>query len=166
MADTTPIEKLQPCLLDRLTDNEPKMREEGRAHRIVSNQKYRRGVLRDLEWLFNTVGYIRTGDLEPFRLKDYPEAYRSVINYGTRQLCGVGHPDLDQLRADLIELIRMFEPRIEARSLVVKVDIVGNIITFRLEGTLWANPIPEQLNVKTSLDIETGLCVLGDVPNG
>jgi len=53
MAELTAIEKLQPCLLDRLTDDEPGKKEESRAQRVVSLQRYRRGVLRDLEWLFN-----------------------------------------------------------------------------------------------------------------
>ncbi len=54
MAELTPLEKLQPCLLDRLTDDDPKNGEESRAQRVVSLSRYKRGVLRDLEWLFNT----------------------------------------------------------------------------------------------------------------
>jgi len=54
MPDVTPLEKLQPCLLDRLTDDEPRKQEESRSQRVISHQKYRRGVLRDLEWLFNS----------------------------------------------------------------------------------------------------------------
>src|SRR5512140_3429227 len=98
MADLTAIEKLQPCLLDRLTDDEPEKREESRSQRVVSLQRYRRGVLRDLEWLFNAHGYLVTEGLESFRLRDYPHAYRSVLNFGTRQLCGISSPDLDRLQ--------------------------------------------------------------------
>ena len=47
MAETA-IEKLQPCLLDRLTDDEPGKKEESRSQRVISHQKYKRGVLRDL----------------------------------------------------------------------------------------------------------------------
>ena len=37
MADViTPLDKLQPCLLDRLTDDEPGKREESRSQRIIS----------------------------------------------------------------------------------------------------------------------------------
>ena len=86
MADQTPIERLQPCLLDRLTDDEPDKREESRTQRVSSHQKYRRVVLRDLEWLFNTSAYLSLEVMESFQLKNYTEAYRSVINYGPRQL--------------------------------------------------------------------------------
>ena len=58
-------------------------------------------MLRDLEWLFNTSAYLRSEGLESFQLKDYPQAYRSVINYGTRQLCGLTAPDLERLQEEL-----------------------------------------------------------------
>ena len=48
MAELTPLEKLQPCLLDRLTDDEPQKGEESRMQRVISAQRYRRGVLSDL----------------------------------------------------------------------------------------------------------------------
>ena len=70
MAELTPIEKLQPCLLDRLTDDEPGNQKESRLQRVVSPQKYRAGVLRDVEWLFNSRAYPRLEGMESFRLKD------------------------------------------------------------------------------------------------
>ncbi|MHC4560155.1 MAG: type VI secretion system baseplate subunit TssE, partial [Planctomycetota bacterium] len=36
MAELTPRDRLQPCLLDRLTDNEPEVSKESRDQRIVS----------------------------------------------------------------------------------------------------------------------------------
>ncbi len=166
MAEQTPIERLQPCLLDRLTDDEPDKREESRAQRVVSHQKYRRGVLRDLEWLFNTSAYLAIEGMESFKLKDYPEAYRSVINYGTRQLCGMTGVDLDRLQEELGEAIRVFEPRISPRSLTIHTNKERNLVMFEIEGEMWANPLPEHLHVKTSVDLETGQCLLGDAPHG
>ena len=58
MSDLTPIEKLQPCLLDRLTDDEPTKPVESRRERVVSMQRYRNGVLRDLGWLFNSNAFL------------------------------------------------------------------------------------------------------------
>src|SRR5947207_2579993 len=147
-----PIERLQPCLLDRLTDDEPANKEESRSQRIISNQKYRRGVLRDLEWLFNTQAYLRGDGLESFELKDYPDAYRSVINFGARQLCGLTAPDLERLQEELAEAIRVFEPRITPHSLTIHADMERNLITFDVEGELWANPLPEHLHVKTTVE--------------
>ena len=103
---------------------------------------------------------------ETFRLRDYPEAWRSVINYGVRQLCGLTGPDLEELQEQLAEAVRAFEPRLTARNLAVRADRERNLITFDIEGELWANPLPEHLHVKTTVDVETGQCLLGDAPHG
>jgi type VI secretion system protein ImpF len=166
MPDLTPIEKLQPCLLDRLTDDEPGKQQESRSQRVISNEKYRRGVLRDLEWLFNAQAYLFVDGLESFHLKDYPHAYRSVINFGTRQLCGLTAPDMERLREDLAEAIRTFEPRLTARHLTIHADMARNLVAFEIDGELWANPLPEHLHLKTTVDVETGQCLLGDAPHG
>jgi type VI secretion system protein ImpF len=166
MAEPTILEKLQPCLLDRLTDDEPSQKEESRSQRVVSLQRYRRGVLRDLEWLFNAHGYLRVEGLESFQLKDYPEAYRSVLNFGTRQLCGVSTLDLEQLQEELAAAVHVFEPRITPRSLSIQANSERNLVQFDVEGELWANPLPEHLHVKTTVDLETGQCLLGDSPHG
>lgn len=166
MAELTTLEKLQPCLLDRLTDDEPLKQEESRSQRVISSQKYRRGVLRDLEWLFSTNAYLRMEGFEDFRLTDYPQAWRSVINYGTRQLTGLVAPDLEELREQLAEAIEFFEPRIIPRSMKIQTSQERNVVTFEIHGELWANPIPEHLFIKTKVDIETGQCLLGDATNG
>ena len=166
MADLTPTEKLQPCLLDRLTDDEPLKQEESRTQRVISPQKYRRAVLRDLEWLFNTSAYLALEGLESFNLKDYPHAWRSVINYGTRQLTGLHAPDLDELREQLAEALQFFEPRIIPRTMTISANMEHNLIAFEIHGELWANPVPEQLFIRTKVDIETGQCLLGDAANG
>ena len=171
MPDLTPIEKLQPCLLDRLTDEEPDKHVETRQSRTVSLQKYRRGVLRDLEWLFNSHAYLSVEGLETFKLRDYPEAFRSVINFGIRQVFGLTTPgDLHQWQEELSEALRVFEPRINTRGLNVRVSrgdgADPNLVKFEVEGELWANPLPEHLHLKTKVDIETGLCLLGDSPHG
>lgn len=162
MSDFTPTERLQPCLLDRLTDEEPDRNEESRSHRVVSHQRYRRGVMRDLQWLFNTSAFLSGADLGDTRLDDYPEALKSVLNYGTRQLCGLTAPDMDSLRRHLTQALQVFEPRISARSLTVRTDIERNIVSFEVDGELWANPLPEHLHLRTAVDLETEQCLLGD----
>ena len=166
MPEPIRIEKLQPCLLDRLTDDEPGKQEESRSQRVVTHQKYRRGVLRDLEWLLNTQAYLNIEGMESFQLKDYPEAFRSVINFGTRQLCGLTAPDLERLQEELGEAIQAFEPRLTPRTLAVRADLERNLLTFHVEGELWANPLPEHLHLKTTVDLETGQCLLGDSSHG
>ncbi|MDB6066629.1 MAG: lysozyme protein [Pedosphaera sp.] len=166
MAELTPLEKLQPCLLDRLTDDDPKVTEESRNQRVISMQRYRRGVLRDLEWLFNTSAHLAEEGEDKFRLSNYPEAFNSVINFGTRHLCGLTGAELNELERQLVDAIHFFEPRILRNSLTVKATIELQIMAFEIHGELWANPMPEQLFIKTKIDLETGQCSLGDRADG
>ena len=49
-----PTDRLQPALLDRLTDDEPDKRQEPVQARVLSKTRMRQSVLRDLAWLFVT----------------------------------------------------------------------------------------------------------------
>lgn len=163
--NAVPLEKLQPCLLDRLTDDEPLKQEESRTSRVISLEKYKTGVRRDLEWLFNTNAFPTNEVTEPLHAK-YLEAARSVINFGVRQLCGQSSPNLDRLKDEITEAIRVFEPRISPRSLTIRADLERNFLTFDIEGELWTNQRPEHLHLKTIVDVENGQCLLGDAPHG
>jgi type VI secretion system protein ImpF len=164
MAEPTSAERLQPCLLDRLTDDEPDKKEEGRNQRVISPKRYKDGVQRDLMWLLNASAHVPVegaGDRE-FRLSDYPEAYRSVLNFGTRQLAGLVAPDMQSMERELVAALQVFEPRILRRSLKVQAQLALNQLTITLWGQLWANPMPEELYICTRIDIETGQCSVSD----
>jgi type VI secretion system protein ImpF len=62
MVDLTARERLQPSLLDRLTDEEPGSEAESRERRVLSLRALRNGVLRDLAWLFNTTCLLSADD--------------------------------------------------------------------------------------------------------
>jgi type VI secretion system protein ImpF len=162
MPELAVVEKLQPCLLDRLTDDDPKNSQESRSQRVISLQRYRQGVLRDLQWLFSSSAHLPEEGQAAFRLEDFPEAYRSVINFGTRHLFGVMAPNMRELERQLTEALYIFEPRILRNSLKVRSQLGGNMVTLEVEGSLWASPLPEHLHIKTRLDLETGQCSLGD----
>jgi len=166
MPELTPFEKLQPCLLDRLTDDDPQNTQEGRSQRVISLSRYKRGVLRVLEWLLNASAHLPGEGGTGWRLEDFPEAERSVINFGTRQLSGLFAPDMHELERHLADALQLFEPRILSQSVTVHAAMDRNVIDIEIRGELWANPIPEQLYVKTNIDLETGLCTLGDSPDG
>jgi type VI secretion system protein ImpF len=162
MPELTVVEKLQPCLLDRLTDDEPKKAQESRAQRVISLQRYRQGVLRDLQWLFNASAHLAHEGESTINLEDYPDALRSVINFGTRHLFGVMTPDMRELERQLTQALYTFEPRILRNSLKIHSQIEGSVIALDVEGELWATPLPEHLHIKTRLDLETGHCSVGD----
>jgi type VI secretion system protein ImpF len=162
----TPLDRLQPCLLDRLTDDEPGKREESRNQRIISLQRYKAGVLRDLEWLFNSIGHFPDERAGEGTLGDYEEAYRSVINFGIRQLYGRLAPDVDEIEKQLTDALIVFEPRINRRTLRVSVTLERNVLSIELTGELWVNPLPEKLFIKTELDLESSSCSIKEAGNG
>jgi type VI secretion system protein ImpF len=162
----TPLDRLQPCLLDRLTDDEPGKKEESRGQRIISLQRYRAGVLRDLEWLFNSVGHFPDEAVGDITFADYEEAYRSVINFGIRQLYGRLAPDIQEIEKQMGDAILVFEPRINRRTLRINVSVDRNVLSIELSGELWVNPLPEKLFIKTELDLESSQCSVKDAGNG
>jgi type VI secretion system protein ImpF len=158
MAELTVRERLQPSLLDRLTDDEPKKKVESREQRVISLERLRAGVLRDLSWLLNTGNLAQTDDLEA-----YPEVACSVVNFGTRDLSGITASSLlmDSLARMMRQVILDFEPRIlrdtlSVRAIVEEQRMNVNAVTFVIEGTLWAQPIPLRMFMKTEVDLETG----------
>jgi type VI secretion system protein ImpF len=162
----TLLDRLQPCLLDRLTDDEPGKREESRNQRIVSLQRYKAGVLRDLDWLFNSVGHFPDERVGEATFADYEEAFRSVINFGIRQLYGRLAPDIEEIQKQLLEAVITFEPRINRRTLRVEVKIERNTLSIELTGELWVNPLPEKLFIKTELDLESSECSTKEASHG
>src|SRR6185295_13455985 len=99
MPEPPPKERLQPSLLDRLTDDEPDKTQESRDKRILSPAKLRESVRRDLTWLFNTVNLAATCDLEA-----YSQVQRSSLNYGLPDLAGRTASSVD--KAALERLLR------------------------------------------------------------
>jgi type VI secretion system protein ImpF len=150
-------ERIQPCLLDRLTDENPEAVKESRNERVISVKRYREGVLRDLIWLLNAKAHTDRDGLDEF-----PEAARSVLNFGTRDLCGLisSSLDLGTLEEEIADAMRRLEPRINPGSLVVTAvsgsQKFANGIAIEIRGDLWAYPVPEQLYVRTEIDLDTG----------
>lgn len=164
MAELTQKEKLQPSLLDRLTDNNPESQVESRAQRVLSLQQLRKSVIRDLGWLLNT------GNLEARQNLDrFPAASHSVVNYGMPDIAGIttGDLEVDAVEQAVKQAIIDFEPRILRNSLIVKMVVDheamnSNSIVFEIEGELWAQPVPLRVFLKTELDLETGDVQIAD----
>ena len=158
MAELKPQERLQPSLLDRLTDDEPDRKQESRHHRVLSQRRLRYLVRRDLVWLLNTGQLSATVDLS-----NYPLVAESVLNYGIPSLAGhtLSSLELPLLEKSLKEAIVAFEPRILQGGLRVRIvqdekESRPSGISFVIEGQLWADPSPERLYMRTQLDLETG----------
>ena len=97
----------------------------------------------------------RTKPVGEVNFRDYKDAFRSVINFGIRQLYGRLAPDVEEIEKQLFDALVTFEPRINRHTLKVSVQIERNILSIELTGELWVNPLPEKLFIKTELDLES-----------
>ena len=161
-----PQDRLQPALLDRLTDEEPDKKQEPREARILSKSRMRQSVLRDLAWLFNSTR------LEAItNLARVPNVRRSVVNFGLPALSGwtASSLDISELARAVREAILAFEPRILPASLQVKTVFEAgtldhhNVIGVEIHGELWAQPVPLEFLVRTEFDLETGKVQIADL---
>ena len=159
MAELTSRERLQPSLLDRLSDDAPGQLHEPREQRVLSMRALRKAVLRDLGWLLNSTALGGMQDLS-----GYPLAARSVLNFGLPDLSGKTATGLDPLvlARRIQQVIEDFEPRILPGSVQVTPlcrhteHASPNQVAFEIHGELWGQPLPERLYLKTELDLEAG----------
>ena len=161
-----PQERLQPALLDRLTDDEPGNKQEPLEARVLSKRRLRQSVLRDLAWLFNATR-LETGS----ELSGAPYVRGSVVNFGLPALSGQGVSSLDatDLARAIREAILNFEPRILPDTLRVTTMLEPgqldhhNVVGVQIHGELWAQPVPLEFLVRTEFDLETGKVRIDDL---
>ncbi|MFV0360828.1 type VI secretion system baseplate subunit TssE [Tropicimonas sp.] len=158
MADRTILERLQPSLLDRLTDDEPHRQSEGREARVIDIRRLREIVRRDLAWLLNTTNLDSQIDAEL-----YPNVRRSVVNYGIDPVAGDSSTlrRADAIRAAIRRSVEMFEPRIRTGSVDVTMreddsDRSVTSIFFDIRADMWAQPLPLELYLQSEVDLTTG----------
>ncbi len=162
MAESFSRDRLQPALFDRLIDESPGHATEATEQRMISRQRLRESVLRDLTWLLNAQADL---DCEPgLALERSNPARRSVVNFGMPPLSGrlVSRLEIADVERMVRDAIATFEPRILPETLAVRArlpdDPMGhhNCLSFEIVGQLWAQPYPLELLLKTEIDLETG----------
>jgi type VI secretion system protein ImpF len=172
MPELTPQERLQPALLDRLTDEAPEKRQEPLEQRVMSKRRLREAVLRDLAWLFNATRLEATLDVPKTAAGAERAPWRrSVINFGLPALSGklASTLEANDLERAIRQSILDFEPRILPASLEVKALLETteldhhNVIGVEIRGQLWAQPVPLELLVRTEIDLETGRVEIADL---
>jgi type VI secretion system protein ImpF len=176
VAGLTSQERLQPSLLDRLTDTDPTSSRESLEARVLSKQQLRSAVLRDLSWLFNTTRLQPDAVLAPpdeVRMwKEASFARTSVLNFGIPALSGKNISMLHFAAVEnaVREAIMLFEPRIDPKTLVVEVNreagsfnIQHNSLKLVIRGHMWNQPVPLELLLSADVDVETGLAAVRDL---
>ncbi len=139
-------------LLDRLTDEDPKRREEVPLSRSKALAALKVAVRRDLEWLLNT----RRAERElP------PEVARSVFMFGLPE-----HSPASEDRAQVFQelakrmeaAIAIFEPRLAGVKVVLspRQDSTSRRIDLIIEGLLRIDPSPEHVSFDTTLELTNG----------
>ena len=159
-------DRLQPALLDRLTDDEPLNQLESSDLRVISKARMREAVLRDLSWLFNT-----TQPLTDVDTAGFADAERSVLSFGLPPLSGQTLSSIDAhgLEQRVAQAILKFEPRILPHTLEVVALLSGsqvshhNQIGFKISGQVWAQPVPLELLLQTNVNLETGQVEIRDL---
>jgi type VI secretion system protein ImpF len=157
----------QKELLDRVVMLEQRRRFESREQRVMSLERLKQSVLRDLSWLLNTE-YLEAA----YSLERYPEVRSSVLNYGIPSIVGLTITDLtDTMRGGLAKTLRdaivRFEPRLDPDSIVVrthadKEQMDGRTLTFEIEAELIAEPAPLRLLLTSIVDLENGHATLAE----
>ena len=165
MANWSLPEKLQPSLLDRLTDLHPEKKKESSSQQVLSQQRYKDAVIRDLGWLLNSVSMDSVFDLSA-----YPDAKHSVINYGLPDISGQTASSIDTTTMEkaLQSVIYEFEPRIIPNTLKIKVhsqpdEMSHNSLVFEIEGVVFGQPMPFQVLLRSELDLECGEFTVSEV---
>ena len=177
MAGLTSQERLQPSLLDRLTDLDTASAREAIDARVLTKQQLRAAVLRDLSWLFNTTRAepdAQRGDpQEVAEWKSAPQVRNSVINFGIPALSGIvlSRMQFAALEQAFRQAIVQFEPRIDPKTLVVEVNretgfnIQHNSLRLVIRGHMWNQPVPLELLLSADVDVETGMAAVRDMRN-
>ncbi|MEM6824710.1 MAG: type VI secretion system baseplate subunit TssE [Pseudomonadota bacterium] len=157
MADRTIADKLQPSLLDRLTDDDPGGQSEARDARVIDIQRLREIIRRDLAWLLNSNNLGAMIDEESF-----PNVANSTLNYGVREVSGEFSTKrrAELIRASMRQAIERFEPRIRDGALEIMLrqeeQKSETIVSFDIVADMWAQPIPLELYLRSEVDITTG----------
>lgn len=157
MADRTITERLQPSLLDRLTDPDPGELKERREDRVIDVRRLRDIIQRDLAWLLNTNNHETMIDVDT-----YPNVVNSVVNYGLREVAG----ELSsveralKIRSMIHMAIERFEPRIRAGTLDVELRVDSgsseSVISYDIRAEMWAQPMPLELYLRSEVNVATG----------
>lgn len=157
MADRTLTERLQPSILDRLTDDAPEKTSENPSDRVIDIRRLREIIQRDLGWLLNTGNLDTQIDTER-----YPNVARSVVNYGVPDSTGdfANKERAVAVRDAIRKAVEFFEPRLidGTLSVVSRTDDEKreSTIVFDIIADMWAEPVPAELYLRSQFDTTTG----------
>jgi type VI secretion system protein ImpF len=134
--------------------------------RTLSMRRLRESVLRDLSWLLSTISFDTRQDLSA-----WPAVARSVLNSGLPSVAGLGSGNFDPLQAAqrLQTSIENFEPRLSHVRVTPEFNAARmdmHALKFRVAAQLWGQPTPQQLLLRTQIDVESADVKISDYESG
>ena len=152
---------VQPSLIDRLTDEDPRTSLDSRTTYAESLRRFKAAMQRDLEWLLNTR---RIAETPP---EEFEEVHKSVYMFGVPDITSMSRDSLPARRRLLHyveEALVQFEPRLtHLRVSLVEMDAEEKRreLRFVVEATLRLDPTPEQVMFDTVLQFSSGQYAIG-----
>jgi type VI secretion system protein ImpF len=149
---------VQPSLLDRLTDDDPRSTADPRVTYAESLRQFKMSVQRDLEWLLNTR---RNPDAPSDEMQ---EIQSSLYNFGIPDITSMSR-DSQETRLRLLQQVEdalhTFEPRLtNVKISMVEVDgekeHSRRELRFVVDATLRLDPTPEHVVFDTVLHFSSG----------
>lgn len=165
MARVDRKKKLRPSVLDRLFDDEPYNQTEREVGHHQLLKQLRSSIRRDLELLLNT----------RFCLSEPPEEYsemeRSLFNYGLPDLATVNIIDIEKRQIfsrRLEHTLKVFEPRFKSVkvSFLENSDSIDRTLRFRIDATIYADPLPEVVVYDSILESATRTVSVKEISHG
>lgn len=148
---------VQPSVLDRLTDLDPRSPADPRQSYAESLHAFKIGVQRDLEWLLNTRRSASSPEIE-----DFDELQESLYNFGMPDITSMSSDSRDarnNLLQEVEETLHTFEPRLANISISLA-EAEGEHrrreLRFIVEATLRLDPTPEHVRFDTVLHYASG----------
>jgi type VI secretion system protein ImpF len=145
-------------VLDRLLDYEPEASREADLSRPKSLRQLKDAVRRDLEWLLNTRKQAGLAAL------DLKEIKQSVAAYGLPEFADLSpnrSDDQKQMRREIEETIRFFEPRLEAVVVSFQPPYSNErLMHFRIDAHLKVDPEPQPITFDTVVQAGNGQYVV------
>lgn len=136
-------------------DTEPRVPRDREVSWDEGVERFRMGLLRDLEWILNTRRTIHAAGAA------HPEVRDSAYNFGLPDITSMSGDDPGSrqlLLSEVQEVLKVFEPRLEATRVVLRTDDTGSgrQVRFTIEGMLRLDPSPERVAFDTVLEVGSG----------
>lgn len=147
---------VQPSILDRLTDDDPRNSADPRITYAESLRQFKQSVQRDLEWLLNTRRIaVPAGE-------EFEELRNSLYHYGVPDITSMSRDAMEsrvRLRTQVEEALLLFEPRLSNVHISIN-EVEGESyrreLHFTVDATLRLDPTPEQVTFDTVLHFSSG----------